>query len=106
MSVESPAERTYNCSIGMHTYCDAKELCGCACHLRKHKTCSDCGAALIGNEARGHRCNRCLESPPKFVAVRLAVMRGSEWIANAGSHNMARRIARALNAYKPNERGY
>jgi predicted amidophosphoribosyltransferase len=68
--------------------------------------CAGCGAQLIGNETRGQRCNRCLESPPKFVAVRVAVMRGAEWIATAASHNMARRIARALNQYQPNERGY
>ena len=43
---------------------------------------------------------------PPFVAVRQAVMRGSEHIAYAVSHTMARRIARALNHHKPNEKGY
>jgi len=41
-----------------------------------------------------------------FVAVRRAIMRGSECIATAKSHTMARRIARALNIYKPGEKGY
>lgn len=43
-----------------------------------------------------------------FVAVRRSgvVMRGQEYICKAVSHTMAKRIARALNDYQPNERGY
>lgn len=41
-----------------------------------------------------------------FVAIKTTVMRGSEHIALAVSHTMARRIARALNKHKPNEKGY
>jgi len=42
-----------------------------------------------------------------FVAVRgsAVVMRGAEFICSACSHNMAVRIANALNSYKPDERG-
>lgn len=46
------------------------------------------------------------EDPTKFVAVGLAVMRGSEHIAQGRSHTMALRIARALNNHKPNSRGF
>lgn len=41
-----------------------------------------------------------------FVAIKLAIMRGSERVAVAVSHTMARRIANALNLYQPNHRGY
>lgn len=40
-----------------------------------------------------------------FVAVKLAVMRGSEHIAVAVSHTMAKRISNALNNHTPNKRG-
>lgn len=40
-----------------------------------------------------------------FVAVRRAVMRGSQLEATARSATMAQRIANALNAYRPGERG-
>lgn len=42
---------------------------------------------------------------PKFAAVGRSVMRGQEHIATAVSSTMAQRIARALNAHKPNSRG-
>lgn len=42
---------------------------------------------------------------PLFVAVRLAVMRGTERIATAVSKTMAKRIANALNRHKPNSEG-
>ncbi len=41
----------------------------------------------------------------RFVAVKLAVMRGADRVAVAVSHTMAKRIANALNAHKPNQRG-
>lgn len=41
-----------------------------------------------------------------FVAVRRAVMRGSEMVAQAKSATFARRIANALNRHTPNEKGY
>lgn len=41
-----------------------------------------------------------------FVAVRRAVMRGSEMVAQAKSATFARRIANALNKHTPNEKGY
>lgn len=41
-----------------------------------------------------------------FVAIKRAVMRGSEAIAHARSHTMARRIAEALNRYRPGPKGY
>jgi hypothetical protein len=41
-----------------------------------------------------------------FVAIRRAIMRGSELIATAKSHTFARRIAEALNKYTPGRRGY
>lgn len=43
---------------------------------------------------------------PQFVAVNRSVMRGQEHIATAVSRTMAMRIARALNTYKPNSRGF
>jgi hypothetical protein len=46
-----------------------------------------------------------LKPQPLFVAIRTVVMRGSEYIATATSSTMARRIANALNRYKPNEKG-
>ncbi len=42
---------------------------------------------------------------PKFVGVRDAVMRGSQWIATACSRTMAQRIANALNKHVPNRKG-
>jgi hypothetical protein len=69
------------------------------------QNCRKCGALLIGNETRGEVCNKCL-SAPQFVAIGLAVMRADQCEATARSHNMAKRIARALNLHKPNERGY
>lgn len=53
-------------------------------------------------------CESCPNwSKPRFVAVRRAklVMRGEELICRAASHTMAKRIANALNAWKPNSRG-
>lgn len=47
-----------------------------------------------------------MTTPPLlFVAARNLVMRGSERIAEACSHNMAIRIANALNAWKTDSRG-
>lgn len=42
---------------------------------------------------------------PQFVHVHDHVMRGQEWIAHARSKTMAKRIANALNAHKPNREG-
>jgi hypothetical protein len=42
----------------------------------------------------------------KFVAITLKVMLGARCVCVACSHTMAKRIARALNNHKPNERGY
>ena len=43
--------------------------------------------------------------PPRFANIGTGVMQGSEFIATASSHNMAKRIANALNWYKPGKRG-
>lgn len=43
---------------------------------------------------------------PPFVSVNRSVMRGAEHIATAVSTTMAHRIARALNQYQPNKRGF
>ncbi len=43
---------------------------------------------------------------PKFVQVGLGVMMGALCVATARSVTMAKRIANALNFYKPNDRGY
>lgn len=40
-----------------------------------------------------------------FVAVGRAIMRGSEHVAQAVSNNFAKRVAAALNFYRPNSRG-
>jgi hypothetical protein len=47
-----------------------------------------------------------IEGEPQFVAVRGAIMQGTKHVASAQSHNFAKRIARALNLHKINERGY
>jgi len=49
---------------------------------------------------------RKLSAETQFVAVATTIMQGGRRVAVAVSHNMAKRIARALNLYKPNERGY
>jgi hypothetical protein len=43
--------------------------------------------------------------PPKFVAVKSAIMQGAVHIATACSKTMAKRIANALNNHKPNHEG-
>ena len=43
---------------------------------------------------------------PLFVAVKATIMRGTIHIATACSATMARRIANALNWYRPNDKGY
>jgi hypothetical protein len=45
---------------------------------------------------------------PRFTAIQQSgtIMRGTEYIATAASANMARRIANALNFYKPGKRGH
>ena len=43
--------------------------------------------------------------PPRFANIGTGVMQGKEFIATASSHNMAKRIANALNWYKPGKRG-
>ena len=43
---------------------------------------------------------------PIFVAVKTMVYRGSQLICRAASHTLARRIANALNQYKPGQKGY
>jgi hypothetical protein len=46
-----------------------------------------------------------LKPQPIFVAVKTAVMRGSEHVATAISKTFAKRIANALNKHKPNSEG-
>ena len=59
----------------------------------------DCVCApQIGSELAANRA--------QFVAVNVAVMQGLERVAVAKSHNFAKRIARALNLHKVNEKGY
>lgn len=67
---------------------------------------------------RGRRCNACLDTMApialhvreatnqQFAAIRKAIMRGAECVATASSHTMAKRIANALNGYRPNAKGY
>jgi hypothetical protein len=45
--------------------------------------------------------------PIRFIAVKgsTIVMRGAEFIASACSRTMAKRIANALNIYRPNKKG-
>lgn len=73
-------------------------------------------------QGRAEADNTCLQTPgtcescpnwgkPKrepvpFVAVKTTVYRGNAVAARAISHTMARRIARALNEYKPGSKGY
>jgi hypothetical protein len=77
------------------------------------KPCPHCGA--FGGTVANHHPD-CLvvavrkacrvPALTKFVAVGKTVMRGQEFVANAASHTMALRIARALNNHKPNARGF
>lgn len=65
----------------------------------------------VGNEAgamvrAGLWPDESMYPPPvKYAAVQTAVMQGSEHVATARSHNSAKRIANALNRYKPARRG-
>jgi len=70
-------------------------LCGAAA---RDGVCSVKGCVCSRHEPRSHFI---------FVAVRKSpiVMRGAEFICRAISHNMAARIAAALNDYKPDRRG-
>jgi hypothetical protein len=43
---------------------------------------------------------------PIFIAVKSLIYRGSQLIARVASHTMARRIANALNIYRPGPKGY
>jgi len=44
--------------------------------------------------------------PPRFAAAGASVMLGHEQIATTRGNNMAKRIANALNWYKPGRRGH
>ena len=66
--------------------------------------CHYCGCVHDSNECLGANYPPP-PAPPPFVAVHDTIKRGAETIARAVSHNMAIRIANALNAYKPDRRG-
>lgn len=71
------------------------------------KLCRMCGTE---NHSSATACSKCgsiylARVLPQFVGVGCSVMRGSEHICAAKSGTMARRIAAALNAHAPNERG-
>ena len=59
------------------------------------------------DSGRGLNANQSSSAPDslQFVAVKSAVMRGSEHIATAVSKTMAKRIANALNRHKTNSEG-
>lgn len=82
------------CRDGQHENCGSL-VCTCICH-RKLSTESTASIELNVREATNQQ----------FVAVRKAVMRGPICEATASSHNMAKRIANALNRYRPGKRGY
>lgn len=42
---------------------------------------------------------------PRFAAIKASVLQGSTTVARAASKTMAKRIANALNKYKPNKEG-
>lgn len=76
--------------------------------------CTHCGA--FGGTTANHQPN-CIVAMVKardardlarlkFVAVGRVIMRGEESIARARTHNMALRIANALNVYVPNRKGF
>jgi hypothetical protein len=65
-------------------------------------SCSQCGREFGPGD---HGFSRC-EDHTQFVAVEVAVMRGHKREAVACSHNMAKRIAAALNRYRPGPKGY
>ena len=58
------------------------------------------------NEAGAAKAAPKTTEPLKFVAYSKAIRRGSNNVAYAVSRTMARRIANALNSYKPNTKGY
>lgn len=60
----------------------------------------EAGRQLL-DDAMGDRRGR----PPQFVNVGASVMRGAETIATCRSVTMAKRIAAALNWYRPGPRG-
>jgi hypothetical protein len=50
-------------------------------------------------------CQPELKIDPQFVAVHTSILQGARVIARAISHNMAKRIANALNHHQPNKEG-
>lgn len=84
-----------------------------------HQQCLKCGRVVDAGAAVCGKCGGTELRPysqPKFVAaprakqvpalpMGCAVMQGSECVAVAKSHTFAKRIANALNIYKPNREG-
>ena len=69
------------------------------------KPCVHCGAGIDAPHALNCVVMVAQRGMP-FTAVNKVIMRGSEFVARARSHNMALRIANALNVYVPNKGGF
>lgn len=72
--------------------------------VRENRTLTLCMRAARIALGYASRTSRETE-PAKFVNVGASVMQGAESIATCRSVNMAKRIAAALNWYKPGRRG-
>jgi hypothetical protein len=84
------------------SYLDVQASCGMLA-IFDRTTLVTCIAASVGTwETVLRRVGCWPDDPPP---PRFANMHGSEFIATASSHNMAKRIANALNWYKPAKRG-
>ena len=44
-------------------------------------------------------------NPPIYVAVKMAILKGSEHVGTMVSHTLAKRVARLLNRYPANAKG-
>lgn len=81
---------------------------GRPCHHCRETVHHDprCIVAVVAARDDRDAARESAAKPLPFIAVKLTVMRGSKCEAVASSHNMAHRIANALNSYTPNSKGY
>jgi hypothetical protein len=84
--------------------CEACRHNPCRCWQREIKN-AEMNGEHIRRFSPDPRIDEIVESKLIFVSVRQAVMLGSRHICTAISATMAKRIAKALNHYIPNQRG-
>lgn len=90
-------KRGPECIAGNHTLCKLT-ICSCLCHRRL----STESTPLISSKENPEPARK----ERTFAGVGKTVMRGSDCVAVACSHTMAKRIALALNLHKANSKGY